>query len=156
MVGPPEVVFRVLADFAVGLKAECGLDLNMSKCKMFSWDDGACARAREEGHIPEELTPIQEGTYVKWAGDILKGIQVFNVPVGTERYVQAKLREKAMQVKQTTEKYVQDLGDEYPQELWTMLQFSLQHRVTYWLRTCTPEETEEVAVTVDLCIMEAV
>jgi len=51
----------------------------------------------------------------------MKGIQVFNVPIGTERYVQAKLREKALQVKQTTETYVQDLEDEYPQELWTML-----------------------------------
>ena len=58
-------------------------------------------------------------------------------------------------MKETTETYVQDLGDEYPQELWTMLQFSLQHRVTYWLWTCTPEETEEMAETVDLCIMEA-
>ncbi len=45
MVRPPEVVFKVLADFAVGLKAECGCELNMSKCKMFSWDDGACGRA---------------------------------------------------------------------------------------------------------------
>ena len=66
------------------------------------------------------------------------------------------MREKALQVKQTTETYVQDLGDEYPQELYTMLQFSLQQRVTYWLRACTPEETEEMAETVDLCIMEAV
>ena len=34
----------------------------------------------------------------------------------------------------------------------------LQHRATYWLRTCTPEETdEEMAETVDICIiMEAV
>jgi len=37
-----------------------------------------------------------------------------------------------------------------------MLQFSLQHRVTYWLRTCTPKETEEMVETVDLCIMETV
>ena len=37
-----------------------------------------------------------------------------------------------------------------------MLQFSLQHRVTYWLRTCTPEETEEMATHVDCFIMEAV
>ena len=102
MVGPPEVVFKVLADFAVGLKAECGCELNMSKCKMFSWDDGTCTRARHEGHIPEELSQLQEGAYVNWAGDILKVIQVFNVPIGTERYVQAKLREKAQQVKQTT------------------------------------------------------
>ena len=51
---------------------------------------------------------------------------------------------------------MQDLGDDYPQELWAMLQFSLQYRVTYWLRTCTPEETEDMAAHVDCCIMEAV
>ncbi len=37
-----------------------------------------------------------------------------------------------------------------------MLQFSMRHRVAYWLRTCTPEETKEMAKTVDHCIMEAV
>jgi len=37
-----------------------------------------------------------------------------------------------------------------------MVQFSLQHRNTYWLRTCTPEETEQMAYYVDCCIMEAV
>jgi hypothetical protein len=114
MVGPPEFVFKVLADFAAGMKADCGCELNMAKCKMFIWDDGACERARNEGHIPKELMQLQEGTYVNWEGDILKGIQVFNVPLGTERYVGAKLREKAMQVKQTTEAYVEDLGDEHP------------------------------------------
>jgi hypothetical protein len=51
---------------------------------------------------------------------------------------------------------VEDLEEKYPQELWTMLPFSLQHRVTYWLRTCTPEETEEMARHVDCSIMEAV
>jgi hypothetical protein len=51
---------------------------------------------------------------------------------------------------------MEDPGDEYPQDLWTMLPFSLQYRVTYWLRTCTPQETEEVTATVDCCIMEAV
>ena len=52
--------------------------------------------------------------------------------------------------------YVRDLGDKYPQELWTMLQFSLQHRITYWLWTCTPSETAKMARHVDCCIMEAV
>ncbi len=37
-----------------------------------------------------------------------------------------------------------------------MLQFSMQHRITYWLRTCTPEETEQMAEYVDSCMMEAV
>ncbi len=31
LVGPPEVVFRVLAEFAVGLKEECGCELNLKK-----------------------------------------------------------------------------------------------------------------------------
>jgi hypothetical protein len=37
-----------------------------------------------------------------------------------------------------------------------MMQFSLHHRITYWLRTCTPEETEEMAEYVDWCILEGV
>ena len=37
-----------------------------------------------------------------------------------------------------------------------MHQFSLQHRITYWLRTCTQEETEEMAEHVAMCVMEAV
>ena len=28
--------------------------------------------------------------------------------------------------------------------------------VTYWMRTCTPTKTEEMATLVDACIMEAV
>jgi hypothetical protein len=37
-----------------------------------------------------------------------------------------------------------------------MLKISVQHRITYWLRTCTPEETHEMAEHVNWCIMEAV
>ncbi len=72
------------------------------------------------------------------------------------KYVKVRLREKAKQVQQTTEAYVHSLGDEFPQELWTMLQFSLQHRVTYLLRSCTPKETKEMAAKVDCYTMEAV
>ena len=76
--------------------------------------------------------------------------------MGEEKYVAAVLREKARKVESTTRRYVEDLEEQYPQELRTMLQFSLQHRVTYWLRTCTPEETDEMGAHVDCCIMEAV
>ena len=65
------------------------------------------------------------------------------------------LREKARKVESTTRRYMSDLEEKYPPELWTMMQFSLQHRVTYSLRTCTPEETEEMAAHVDCCIIEA-
>ena len=51
---------------------------------------------------------------------------------------------------------MEELEEDYPHELWTMMQFSLQHRITYWLRTCTPEEMQELAEHVELCIMKAV
>ena len=83
------------------------------------------------------------------AGDILRGILIFNVSVGEERYVTAVLRDKAKLVGHVTRQYVEDLEEEYPHELWTMLQFSLQHMIAYWLRTWTPEETEQMADHVD-------
>jgi hypothetical protein len=66
------------------------------------------------------------------------------------------LRDKAEEVAKVTMQYIQDLEEEHPQELWTMLQYSLQHIVTYLLRTYTPEETEEIAKLVDATILEAV
>ena len=86
----------------------------------------------------------------------MRGVHVFNVPVGDEDYIATALQPKASQATTTTRKYVEDLADDHPQELWTMLQYSLQHKATYWLRTCTPAETEEMAYLVDGCISEAV
>jgi hypothetical protein len=53
---------------------------------------------------------------------------VFNVPIGEPEYVKAVLRDKAMEVKEVTRTYVENLEDEYPQELWKLLQYSLQQR----------------------------
>jgi hypothetical protein len=97
---------------------------------MFSKEEGVCEAARAAGYIPEELMHLQEGVHISESGDMLRGLTVFNVPVGEKRFVQLKLREKAAHVVKTTEAYVRDLGDEYPHELCTMLQFSLQHRIT--------------------------
>jgi hypothetical protein len=156
MVGPKEVVFEVLAEFAKALEEEHGCMLNTMKCKMYSINEGVCQQAKEEEWIPTELEYLEEGTMVDETRINMRGIQIFDVPVREEMYVAAVLREKARKVEKSTRRYVEDLEEEYPQELRTMLQFSLQHRVTYWLRTCTPEETEEMATHVDCCIMEVV
>jgi hypothetical protein len=156
MIGPPELVFRVLAEFAVEIKEDCGCELNVSKCKLYSNEEGACEAARRAGYISEELLHLREGVHDTESGDLPSGLTIFNVPVGVERFVAVKSRDKAMQVNKTTEAYVRDLGDTYSHELWTMLHFSLQHRITYWLRTCTLEETTKMAGHVDYNIMEAV
>ena len=156
MIGPKEVVFEVLTKFVEALREEHGCRLNTRKCKMYIINERMFQQAKEEGWIPTESVHLEEGTLVDETGNNLRGIQIFNVPVWEENYVATMLKEKAKRVENTTRRYVEDLEDQYPQELWTMLQFSLQHRVTYWLRTCTPEETEEMVAHVDCCIMEAV
>ncbi len=55
MIGPKEVVFHVLASFAKGIIEECGCDLDVAKCRMYSKDEGACEEARKSGCIPDEL-----------------------------------------------------------------------------------------------------
>ena len=50
---------------------------------------------------------------------------MFNVPIGEPEYVEAILRDKAVEVAKVNRAYVEDLEDEYPQELWTLLQYSL-------------------------------
>jgi hypothetical protein len=117
LVEPPGIVFEVLAEFARDLKKDSDRELNINKCKMYNVEEGACKKARRHGLIPDELQHLHEGSYVNWSGDVLRGILVFNVSIGAEKYVQAITREKAAHVVKTMEAYVQDLGDEYPQEL---------------------------------------
>ncbi len=114
MIGPKEVVFEVLAGFAKGIREKCGCELNVTKCKMYNMEEGACEEARRTGCIPEMLSHLEEGTRVNESGHILRGMTIFNVPVGEERYVRAKPREKAAQVERTTASYVRNLEEKYP------------------------------------------
>ena len=98
MNGPPELVFIVLAEFAAGIKEDCGCELNVKKCKMCINEEGACEAARRAEYIPEELLHLQEGVHVNESGDRLRGLTMFNVPVGEERYAEVKLMDTTMQV----------------------------------------------------------
>jgi len=103
MIGPPEMVYKVLVEFATWIKEERGCELNISKCNIFSNEEGACEAARRAGYIPDELLHLQEGMYINESGERLRGVAIFNVQVGEEKYVQVKLtRDKAMHVKKTT------------------------------------------------------
>ncbi len=51
MIGPPEEVLKMLAEFAAGINEDCGCELNIKKCKMFSNEEGASEAARRAGHI---------------------------------------------------------------------------------------------------------
>jgi hypothetical protein len=132
------------------------MPIGAKKCKFYSPDPTASQDIRIRDIIHENLKHIQEGIFINNTGDILRRVKVFNVSVGDTDYIASVLQTKASQVTTTTRKYVENLAHDHPQELWTMLQYSLQHRVAYWLKICTPAETEEMAYLVDTCISEAV
>ncbi len=96
-----------------------------------SLDEGAWEDCRARDLIPEGFQEIEEGLIEDGDGRRLRGETIFNVPIGEPKYVEEILRNKAKEVAKVTMNYVNDLEEEYPQELWTMLHYSLQHRVVY-------------------------
>ena len=126
-----------------------GSSKNVKMCKIYNMYSRECEDARREGFILDDLGHLEERIYMTDQGEKLRGVTIFNVPVGEEEYVMHVLRDKAEKMKKITKDYTRDMEEENHHELWTMLQFSLQHRITYWLRICTPEETTEMAWLVD-------
>ena len=59
---------------------------------MYIINEGVCLQAKEKGWIPTEQEHMEEGTMVDETGTSLRGIPIFNVPVGEEIYVAAVLR----------------------------------------------------------------
>ena len=102
LIGPKEVIFVVLTEFAEGIQRGHGCALNTRKCKMYSKTKGVCEATRREGYVPVKIEHIEEGTYVNEFGEILRRLQIFNVSVGEERCVTTISREKARQVGKVT------------------------------------------------------
>ena len=114
MLGPREVIFSVLQDFARGVQDSTGCELVAHKCKAYSRDPTAWSDIQRRGLIPEELSHIKEGVHVNNSGDLLKGLTIFNVPVGDDDYVSACLLDKVRQVEGVTQQYVKDLEMDHP------------------------------------------
>ena len=150
--GPAHVVFQAIATFAAEVEEDTGNRLNIAKCKGYS--PGQDWEALK--WIPGYPTGLKEGSLTCPDGGVCKGIKVFNVPLGEPKFVEAVLAEKAMQVDELSAMYVESLADEYPQELWSMIYYSLQHKITYWLRNMTPDETAQLAEAVDASVLRAV
>ena len=82
-------------------------------------------------------------------------MQVFNAPIGEVGFIAEILKDKAHDVCRVIYDSTTDLQDEHPLEPWTMLQYSLHHKVTYWLRTSAPDETKYMAEMVEGALLEA-
>ena len=83
-------------------------------------DPTAWQGCKHKNLIPEELRLMEEGIYVNENGDKLRGVTVFNVPIGEPEYVETVLKNKAREVAGVARIYIEDSEEDYPQELWTL------------------------------------
>ncbi len=117
MIGSRQTIFQVLIEFAKGIKEITEYELVARKCRMYTLDEGAWEDCTARGLIPKELILMEEKVHVIENGDRLKGITVFNVHIVEPGYMEAVLRNKAIEVAEVARRYVEDLEDKYPQEL---------------------------------------
>ena len=107
---------------------------------------------------------IEEGSIKDDEGNILKGLKVYGIPIGSEEYVRQFLKEEATRIcKDIKTTYTkmnprQELAPEVPgrQCLWQLTLRCLQHMGNYWCRHLPTYHTKEFAEKVDNSIKEAV
>ena len=71
--GPPSVLFHALERFRIQILEHCNLQLEQSKCEVFSWS----------GRLPREAPQGMTNAGAKVAGSWESGLLVYGVPVGT-------------------------------------------------------------------------
>ncbi len=75
--------------------------------------------------LPEEMSDVEEGTYLAATGDLNRGVHVFNALIGKPKFIAEVLNNKAHGVCRAIKDYTSNLQDEQPQEMRTMLQYSV-------------------------------
>ncbi len=94
-VGPRDIVFTILRDFADRIREETGGHLVPSKCKSYNPDFTATTDIGERSLLPEKLGDITEGRCYTTNGETYKRIMVFNAPIGEPEFVTEVLKDWA-------------------------------------------------------------
>ena len=138
-VGPEEVVLPAVERFAAESHERCGLTLQWSKSKVYC----------RQGDLPEAAVALGlslAGEQV--GGQLLRGLMVFGVPVGTDEYIRHKLEEVADTIISDAKKTKEVLSGNR-QALWTALRLSVNQRFGYFMQHTPPSLSEPVAARLD-------
>ena len=137
-VGPPDLVFASVDEFARNVEQRCGLKLVPSKSELFSRD----------GTLPPNCLPgvALAGKLVE--GQWENGIIVYGVPIGSDSFVKSKMKEKVEEVRRSSLRAVQVLGGE-KQALWALLRQSFVQQLDWWLTLVYPSQMLEAAMEMD-------
>ena len=136
--GPLEVVIPAVLRFQREVWDRCHLRLQWGKTQLFSWD----------GHLPADA-PVG----LTLAGEILegefeRGFEIYGIPVGSDKFVQHKLKQKAVAIARDAVQTAGLLSGDR-QALWHSLRLSISHRFDYFCQHTPPSLVEPVAEWLD-------
>ena len=88
--------------------------------------------------------------------ELIRGISVFSVPIGDDKFVEAFVLDKAQGIAGNIQKTISMLSPgAYHHHLWSVLRCSLSKRFDFWLRNCHPDQVLEAAELIDASILDA-
>ena len=119
-VGPPEVLFPALERFWRLVGEECGLEPQLSKSEIYS------STGTRYPAMPADV-PLAGETV---GGVFFPGFLLYGVPVGSDTYVEVKMKEKVEKVAREAVQGGELLKGE-PQGLWTILRSSIMFQFEY-------------------------
>ena len=137
-IGPAEVLFPAIADFAREVKEKHLLELQVQKTEVFSWD----------GVLPPQALPNMKLAGAIRDGTFHPGMVVYGIPVGTDIYVQHMLDEVVSDIVNQVERIQEVLAGE-SQAVWSVLYSSLSHKLDWHLTLCYPSDIKIMAERLD-------
>ena len=142
----PEDVFEAVATFREAINVNCGLNLRLSKCLIYS----------PSGVLPPEAPAGMElAGATDNDGNWWPGLRVYGVYVGSKEYVRLKLRDEAVRISEEIDK-VMSLLREDSQSAWIILSSALAHQLDFSLTLQYPSDSLECAEIVDARIWKAI
>ena len=140
-IGPRDVVIAAVRRFADEVWQRCKLSLQWTKTQLFSWD----------GELPADCPPGLTLAGEEVEGVFERGFECYGIAIGTDKYVQQKLQQKAEEVARDAEQTANLLAGDR-QALWSALRLSISHRFEYFCQLSHPTLVEPVAEWLDTAI----
>ena len=138
LVGPADVVFPALEQFATRVRDKCLLHLQVTKTEVFTWND-----------LPPVTPPGMKRAGVQVGEQWLSGFLCYGIPVGTSEYVKHQLCDKVQEVRSEVDRVKDVLGEGDGQAIWSILKCSIAQKLDWHLSLCYPSDISEAAGELD-------
>ena len=139
LIGPADVVFHALDQFAAKVREKCLLHLQVSKTEVFTWS----------GILPPQAPQDMKRAGVQIGNVWQPGFLCYGIPVGTRQYCQHLLMEKVQEVRAEVDRVKQVLGEEDSQAIWCILKCSLAQKLDWHLSLSYPSDIQVAANELD-------